>query len=167
MIFRNFINLSHSYMTFVIKDHFDKEGFLMEDYAFDVEGYDFILDRRTIFTEDHGALVNEDFEKLNFILDNYERLDPTLLHSLHYKCYDRPTVCSKSKKRGPVEKWKIPLHFAVEANNFRTVNILLAYMAKIDYSSTELIKDIFSDLINYQNFIDYLQKCPFQTVQML
>ena len=50
MIFRNFINLSFSYMTFVIKDNFDKNSYAMTDYAFDVEGYDFVLNRNTIFT---------------------------------------------------------------------------------------------------------------------
>jgi hypothetical protein len=38
-------------MTFVIKSNFDT-GYLQEDYVFDLEGYDFILDRETIFTSD-------------------------------------------------------------------------------------------------------------------
>jgi hypothetical protein len=47
-IFRNFISLSFSYMTFVIKDNFDK-GYLQEDFVFDMEAYDFILNRESIF----------------------------------------------------------------------------------------------------------------------
>ena len=51
LIFRNYINLSFSYMTFVIKANFDT-GYLKEDYVFDLEGYDFLLDRETIFASD-------------------------------------------------------------------------------------------------------------------
>lgn len=69
LIFRNFINLSFSYMTFVIKDNFDKCGYVMDDYLFDPEGYDYVLNKNTIFTE--GSLVTQDFEKLQFILKSY------------------------------------------------------------------------------------------------
>lgn len=57
VIFRNFINLSFSYMTFVIKENFDKLGYVLNDYLFDVEGYDYILNRNTMFTE--GTLVTQ------------------------------------------------------------------------------------------------------------
>jgi hypothetical protein len=55
IIFRNFISMSFSYMTFVIKDNFDRNSFTMADYLFDLEGYDYVLNRNTIFTE--GNLV--------------------------------------------------------------------------------------------------------------
>ena len=55
MIFRNYINLSFSYMTFVIKENFDKHGYVVDDYVFDPEGYDYILQRNSIFME--GNLV--------------------------------------------------------------------------------------------------------------
>jgi len=42
-------------MTFVIKENFDKNSFAMTDYLFDLEGYDYILNRNSIFTE--GNLV--------------------------------------------------------------------------------------------------------------
>jgi len=85
IIFRNFINLSFSYMTFVIKENFDKQGYIMEDYLFDIEGYDYVLHKNTMFTQNKGFLVTRDFEKLSFILKSYEKLDPNLLESLHYK----------------------------------------------------------------------------------
>lgn len=55
MIFKNYINLSFSYMTFVIKENFDKNSYAMEDFLFDIEGYDYIINRNTMFTE--GQLV--------------------------------------------------------------------------------------------------------------
>ena len=63
LIMRNYISLSKSYMTFVIKELFDKQGYVMDNYLFDLEGYDFILDKETLFTKDE-TLVKEDFEKL-------------------------------------------------------------------------------------------------------
>lgn len=66
MVFRNFINLSFSYMTFVIKENFD-EGYLRSDFLFDLEGYNFVYNRQTIFTSDTN-LVQLNYEKLNFIL---------------------------------------------------------------------------------------------------
>ena len=44
-------------MTFVIKDNFDKSGFVRNDYLFDVEGYDYILKKKNIFFE--GDLVKQ------------------------------------------------------------------------------------------------------------
>lgn len=82
MIMRNFINLSFSYLTFVIKDLFD-DGYIRSDFLFDLEGYDFIYDRETIFTSDN-ELVTLDYEKLLYILTNYENTDPVLLETLHY-----------------------------------------------------------------------------------
>lgn len=70
---RNFINLSFSYMTFVIKENFDKGGYISNEYMFDPEGYDYVLLRNTVFTE--GTLVTHDYDKLNFILSSYEKLD--------------------------------------------------------------------------------------------
>ena len=66
IIFRNFINLSFSFMTFVIKENFD-EGYVRADFLFDIEGYDFIYNRESIFTSDN-RLVTLNYEKLNFIL---------------------------------------------------------------------------------------------------
>lgn len=62
IIFRNYINLSFSYMTFVIKENFDKLGYIMDDYLFDPEGYDFIFKKNTIFTG--GNLSIKNYEKL-------------------------------------------------------------------------------------------------------
>mmetsp|Transcript_9402 Transcript_9402/g.14358 ORF Transcript_9402/g.14358 Transcript_9402/m.14358 type:complete len:114 (+) Transcript_9402:4925-5266(+) len=113
-------------MTFVIKENFDKQGYVMEDYLFDLEGYDYILHKNTLFTQSKGFIVVRDFEKLSFILKHYEKLDPVLLESLHYK----------TNEGG---RDKIPLHFALEANNNRMVNILLNYMAKIPFAAVNHI----------------------------
>ena len=123
-------------MTFVIKDNFEKNSYAMSDYLFDIEGYNYTLNRLTIFTENNGYLLQQDFQKISFILKNYLELDPKLLESLHYKD----------------GSGKLPLHYAVQQNNTRVVNVLLKYMAKINYAAVLHIQDIFKELINYQNF---------------
>jgi ankyrin repeat protein len=59
------------------------------------------------------------------------------------------------------ESGQIPLHLALEANNNRMVNLILSNMAKIDFAAVNLIKDIFSQLINFQDFVKYLKQSPF------
>ena len=44
----------------------------------------------------------------------------------------------------------------MDNNNFRTINIILVYMAKVDFSTVELIKDLLPELINLEGFVPYL-----------
>ena len=46
-------------MTFVIKDKFNKNA--QQTNQFDIEGFDFVLNRETIFTETQGSLLKQDF----------------------------------------------------------------------------------------------------------
>ena len=57
VIFRNLINLSFSYMTFVIKQNIDQNGIYQKDFQFDLQGVDYIIERQTIFTS--GNLVTQ------------------------------------------------------------------------------------------------------------
>lgn len=70
---------------------------------------------------------------MTFILKKYLELNIDLIESLHYKNTDG----------------KIPLHFALASNNNRMVNLILYYMAKLDYSAVSTINDVFKDLINF------------------
>ena len=148
IIFRNFINLSFSYMTFVIKDNFDKSGYIMDDFLFDIEGYDFLINKQNLFF--NHDLITEQYDKLSFILKNYELVDPVLLETLHYQ----------NDITEEVDK-KIPLHLALEAKNTRIVNLILKYMSKVDQAALDLIKDIFEELIIFKNFAHYLNHATF------
>ena len=125
-------------MTFVIKKNFDKGGYINDDFLFDPEGYDYVLKRNTTFTE--GNLVTQDYDKLNFILQRFEELDPVLLEQLFYEN----------------EREETPLHIAVAANNTRMVNLLLKFLSKLENTGIQMIKDIFPKLIDYESFVDYL-----------
>jgi hypothetical protein len=135
-------------MTFVIKDNFDKIGFISKEFEFDVDGYDYILNCNNIFTE--GNLVRNQFEKVQFILKNYEEIDPSLLESLHFKN----------------SKGQMPLHLAIESKNTRMINLIIEYMSKIEYASMHHFTDILRKLVTFHMFEEYLNHAPFQTVQM-
>ena len=60
-------------MTFIIKTNYDNGGYVNDKFEFDVEGYDYILNQNTVFTE--GTLAINDYEKLSFILSKYEKID--------------------------------------------------------------------------------------------
>jgi hypothetical protein len=56
-------------MSMVINDHFDKKDIHhdhQDDKKFDLEGFNFIIFRNTIFT--NGDLVKHQYEKLRYIL---------------------------------------------------------------------------------------------------
>jgi len=66
-------------MTFVItlKTQVENEHYVQEDYLFDLEQYNFLINRRTALTADR-SVVN-DSDKINYILKSLEAIDPILL----------------------------------------------------------------------------------------
>lgn len=77
-------------MTLVIRGKMQEDedvNFDDENYLFDVEQYNFIINRKTCFTCDD--FVADDYEKLQFVLGNLETLDPFLLEQLHYFYLER------------------------------------------------------------------------------
>jgi len=71
-------------MTFVIKNKIQEESdhYLQEDYLFDLEQYNYIINRRTALTDD--KMVATDHDKLNYILKSFEGIDPVLLEQIQY-----------------------------------------------------------------------------------
>jgi hypothetical protein len=114
-------------MTFVIKEHTEKNKFTKQKNIFDLEGYDFVLNHKTIFTDEKKTLVQEDFDKLSYILKNYSEICPLLLESLHY----------------PNEQDELPIHISIASNNHRMVDLILSYMARIEYAAVNKIKNVF------------------------
>jgi len=70
-------------MTFIIKDNIEQIGFTNEDYLFDIEGYNYIIERNSVFTR--GNLITKNYDKLHYILKNYIEIDTVLLESLSYQ----------------------------------------------------------------------------------
>jgi hypothetical protein len=60
-----------------------------------------------------------------------------------------------------------PLHLAFNEGNNRSINIILAFMAKIDNNCSSTFMDILPKLVEYDNFVMYMKELPFQTIQMM
>lgn len=84
VIFRNEINLGFSYMTFAIQEVFEEINLSSESYLFDIEGFNWVLNRNTYFTNNDGLVMQQDFKKTDFMLKSFENVDPDLLEIIHY-----------------------------------------------------------------------------------
>jgi len=184
---RDYISLSYSYMTFVIKNKIQEESdtYLQDDYLFDLEQYNYIINRKTALTD---GKVTADHDKLQYILKKFEETDPVLLEQIQYYHTEGQDAQEQEeeeaegsqdgsedgdeyrKARPEARKGDVivtPLHLAYECRNNRSVRILLQYMSKVDFNASKTFKDILPDLIDYTGFADYLAELPFQTTQML
>lgn len=72
MLLDEYISLSFSFMTLVIRDKTqrDEKQFDDKEFVFDPEEYNFIINRRTFLTCD--KFVGEDYEKLLFVLKQFK-----------------------------------------------------------------------------------------------
>ena len=71
-------------MTFVIKNKIQEESdhYLRDDYLFDLEQYNYIINKRTALTDD--KMVATDHDKLGYILKSFDQIDPVLLEQIQY-----------------------------------------------------------------------------------
>jgi len=98
---RDYISLSYSYMTFVIKKKFDDEDvdYTNDDYLFDLEQYNYMLNRKTALSESSAATADHD--KLLYILRSFEEIDPVLLEQIqYYHVEERDTSKQKADEEG-------------------------------------------------------------------
>ena len=79
ILFNEYLSLSFSFMTLVIRDQMQNSGnYLDPDFTFDLEQYNFVINRRTCFTCDN--FVGENYDKLVYVLKELEEIDPVYLH---------------------------------------------------------------------------------------
>ena len=55
---------------------------------------------------------------------------------------------------------------AIKANNYKSVDLILDYMSRIDFNSSRNIMSVFPRLVNYKLFIKYMTHLPVQTYLM-
>jgi hypothetical protein len=56
-----------------------------------------------------------------------------------------------------------PLYLAIKENNYRSVDLILDFMSRIDFNSSRNIMSVFPQLVNYKLFFKYLSNLPVQT----
>lgn len=82
------VNLSYSYMTFLMQSVDDMEN---DDYQFDLEEYNYLINKRTAL---HDKDLIIDTSSLAYVLKNLHQIDPQLLEMLsyYYKPEDDDTI---------------------------------------------------------------------------
>lgn len=82
LIFKEYLSLPFSYMTFVIRDNIENEDPEQEFNEFDLEPYNYVLNKSTCFLD--GTFVKNNYEELQHVVRNLEKTDVTLLELLNY-----------------------------------------------------------------------------------
>lgn len=77
LFLQHFILLPFSYMTFVMRE---SNEYADDNIIFDPERYNFLMDKKTCLTIEENLCL--DSETLFYILQNFERVDPSLLDLL-------------------------------------------------------------------------------------
>jgi hypothetical protein len=90
---KQYVDMSFSYMTFVIQEKIIsiETGDIGEDIllnqGFDVEAFNYILDKDNCFVD--GSLAKANFLKLQQIFKSIKEVDPVYLELLHYSREDK------------------------------------------------------------------------------
>jgi len=169
ILFYEHIALSYSFMTFVIRGK-SQEMQVLEDenYLFDRDQYNFIINRRTCFTCDHFA--GTDYARLEFILRKLEENDIVLIEQIQYyylesklepeaenllaqsiqanQLEDEEGIRERKKREDEFNFKITPLLIAYREKNNRSINILLKYMSKIEPNCSGTFKEILPYLVN-------------------
>ena len=82
LILREYLSLSFSYMTFVIKENIEEVGANYNEDIFDHEPYNYLFNRRTAFMD--GEFVRSDHNQLQNILTRMYDVDPDFIEQLSY-----------------------------------------------------------------------------------
>ena len=69
-------------MTFVIREHLEKNGVNFDDHIFDASPYNYIFNKRTAFLD--GEFVRNDHKELSWVLRNMYTNRPGSLEALNY-----------------------------------------------------------------------------------
>lgn len=71
-MFDNYLSLSFSYMSFVIKDMIERKH--QRSVEFDSEPYNYLFNKRTSLTDSEFTKI--DSEELNYVLENFQKIGP-------------------------------------------------------------------------------------------
>mmetsp|Transcript_18470 Transcript_18470/g.28333 ORF Transcript_18470/g.28333 Transcript_18470/m.28333 type:complete len:289 (-) Transcript_18470:1329-2195(-) len=155
LIFKEYLSLPFSYMSFVIKEKIEAKDEAMEGNVFDVEPYNYLFNKSTAFID--GEFVVTSPNELLSVLQNLEDTEPQLLELLHYT-----TKVGFGSHKSDLTALQKALRFG----NNRSVDIILGFMSKIPVNASSNFKNIMGELIEYKSFVPYLEQLPTQTKQM-
>ena len=103
LIYREYISLPFSYLTFMIKSKIEKNDPCLKTNYFDPVPYDYIFNKGTSFTD--GDFVKKDSKQLERVLKNFEEIDPAMLELL---IYNQNMVFIKTDQSNPLKNILVP-----------------------------------------------------------
>lgn len=83
LLFDDYMALSFSYMSFVIKQDLELYDGFTPNHTFDMEAYNYLFNQRTSFMD--STFIRNDTDELPYVLENLERLDLANLGILNYR----------------------------------------------------------------------------------
>lgn len=98
VLFDDYLALPFSYMSFVIKDHFERKLIGLKQNVFDPEPYSYLFNKSTVFMD--GSFVQDDDRQLRYVLHNLQKLDHNYLSILlYYKVLERESESRKIARK--------------------------------------------------------------------
>lgn len=82
LIFQEYLSLPFTYMAFVIKNKIEIEDPDQQGNRFDLTPYNYLFNKSNSFLD--GNFVQINYVELEYVLQNFERIDPSLLELLNY-----------------------------------------------------------------------------------
>ncbi len=117
------------------------EGKVLNESNFDYDAYIFNLNGETAFHK-----MCDNFKNLDFMLKQYEKLNPAILNLLLLD---------------DVKKEANPLQLAIQNNSHKTVNLILNKLSRVSMNNVHQLKPNFAELIEFNEFSHYLKLCFF------
>ena len=169
-IINEFLSLSFSFMTFVIKEKIENEDSLQRQNVFDITPYNYLFNKSTAFID--SSFVRFNHEMLEKVLINLSKEGLEYLSQLHYFRQKTIHVIPTQEKfnirntlhidREHNTKQVIisPMQIAVEEGNNRAVDILLKFESMSQGMFVNKVKNIIDKIVPQTNFLVYAKNMP-------
>lgn len=189
LIFKQYICLGFSYMSFVIKDKIEKGNPFDFDFIFDKDGYDYIFNKSTSFLD--GIFVRFNHIELDFVIKNLEKIDVDYLEILNYIQDVEYCECQKSNLLQTIFRLKtdnttyeddsenIPaenkirkritnsaIHMAVKEGNNISVDMILSALSQTNSVSLKNFNELLQNIIHQKSMLTYFERLPIQSPKM-
>jgi len=170
-MFDNYFSLSYSYMSFVAKDMIERGHPSLADNEFDFTPYNYLFNLRTSFTDGTACLH---IDTLKEILDKFAEYGPEMLSIL---TYTRPISKEFRESNDGEDSDELiieadsALHLALTNLHALNVDLILEKMSIANSDdqvkdASKHFRDIFHELVDYQNFKMYLTSIMNTTPEM-
>jgi len=138
LLIRNHLSIPYSYFSLLVRQQ--NRSQTLTAHNFDLQAYVYRIKGMTTL---HDLVLN--YNSLEFCLKKYLEHNAEYANMVLLRNY----------------KGETPLHMALYYHNHRSVNLILKVLESISINNSFIFKDIFSELLNFGAFAEYLSVCYF------